>query len=91
MSSAVKEQFERDMQVAGFSEGTQKRYLSVANCFFKETWLHPEAVTERDLEEFFIALRARKVAGETFRGYRFALHFLFSNTMGRDWAFFKKN
>jgi len=91
MSNEIREQFVRDMQVAGFSEGTQTRYLSLVNGFFKETWLEPEAVTERSVQDFFIALRDKKVARETFRGHRFALQFLFSNTLRRDWEFFKKN
>jgi hypothetical protein len=31
------------------------------------------------------------VARETFRGHRYALQFLFVNSLGRDWALFKKN
>jgi hypothetical protein len=31
------------------------------------------------------------VAGQTFRVQRFALQFLFQNTLARDWPLFKKN
>ncbi|MCF6283751.1 MAG: phage integrase N-terminal SAM-like domain-containing protein [Candidatus Hydrogenedentes bacterium] len=91
MSNEIREQFVRDMQVAGFSEGTQTRYLSLVNGFFKEMWVEPGAVTERNVQDFFIFLRGKKVAKETFRGNRFALQFLFCNTLRRDWEFFKKN
>ena len=46
---------------------------------------------EKEVQGFLIALRDRDVARETFRGYRWALEFLFVNTLGRDWALFKKN
>lgn len=91
MSNEIKDQFVRDMQVAGLSPGTQRRYVSSVNGFFKSTWTSPEVATERDVQSFLIAQRDLGVAGETFRGYRYALQFLFGNTLGRDWPLFKKN
>jgi hypothetical protein len=61
------------------------------NGFLRTTWASPGSVTEREVQEFLIALRDRDVARETFRGYRFALQFLFADSMGRDWPLFKKN
>ena len=90
MSNGIREQFVRDMQVAGLSAGTQAQYLSSVDLFFKATWLSPEAVTEQDVQTFLIGLRDRDVARETFRGYRFALECLFGNTLGRDWPLFTK-
>ena len=91
MSNTIREQFERDMQVAGLSAGTQKRYLSCVNGFLKTSWVSPSSVTEQEVQDFLIGLREAGVARETFRGYRYALQFLFVNTLGRDWALFKKN
>ena len=91
MSNEIRSQFVRDMQVAGLAAGTQEQYLSSVNLFFKATWLSAEAVAEQDVQGFPIALRERDVARETFRGYRWALEFLFVNTLGRDWPLFKKN
>ncbi|RLE19329.1 MAG: hypothetical protein DRJ50_12280 [Actinobacteria bacterium] len=90
MSNEIREQFVRDMQVAGLAAGTQEKYLSSVDLFFKATWLSPEGVTEQDVQTFLIGLRKRDVARETFRGYRFALECLFANTLGRDWALFTK-
>jgi len=90
MRNDVREQFVRDMQVAGLSAGTQGQYLSSVDRFFKATWLWPEAVTEQDVQGFLIALRERDVARETFGGYRFALESLFRNTLGHDWPLFTK-
>lgn len=91
MSNEIRDQFVRDMQVAGLAPGTQEHYLSCVDRFFKATWLSPGAVTAKDVQTFLIGLRERDVARETFRGYRFALEFLFANTLGRDWPLFKKN
>ena len=90
MTNTIKEQFVVDMQVAGLVTGSQERYLGCVNAFFKETWLAPDAVTERDVQQFLVSLSDKDVAGETFRGYRFALAFFFGNTLQRDWALFKK-
>jgi hypothetical protein len=91
MLNAIRDQFVRDMQVAGLSSGTQEQYLSSVDLFFKATWVSPESAVEKDVQEFLISLRDRDVARETFRGYRYALEFLFANTLGRDWPLFKKN
>jgi hypothetical protein len=92
MTNGIRDQFVRDMQVAGLAAGTQEKYLSSVDQFFKAAWLSPESVTEEHVQTFLIGLRDRDVARETFRGYRFALECLFVNTLGRDWALFgKKN
>jgi len=91
MLNEIRDQFVRDMQVAGLSAGTQRRYMSSVNGFFKLMWLEPASVVERDVQNFLIAQRDLGVARETFRGYRYALQFLFVNTLGRDWPLFKKN
>ena len=91
MSNEIRDQFVRDMQVAGMAPGTQRRYVSSVNVFLKTTWASPESATERGVQSFLIAQRDAGVARETFRGYRFALQFLFVNTLGRDWPLFKKN
>lgn len=90
MTNTIKDQFVSDMQVAGLVAGSQERYLGCVNAFFRETWLAPDAATERDVQQFLISLRDKGVAGETFRGYRFALAFFFEQTMRRDWPLFKK-
>lgn len=90
MLNGIRDQFVRDMQVAGLSAGTQAQYLSSVDLFFKATWLSAEAVTEQDVQTFLIGLRERDVARETFRGYRFALECFFANTQGRAWPLFTK-
>jgi hypothetical protein len=90
-SNPLMAQFVRDMQVAGHGEGTQATYLGAVQQFIQATWTSPREATEVQLQSYLVGLRARDVAGETFRVQRFALQFLFQNTLGRDWALFKKN
>ena len=90
-SNPLMAQFVRDMQVAGHGEGTQHAYLDAIQRFIQSTWVAPAAATEADFQSWLIALRRRDVAGQTFRVQRFALQFLFQNTLAREWAIFKKN
>lgn len=90
-TNPLMEQFGRDMAVAGHSEGTQATYLGAVQQFILATWTSPEQATEAQLQSYLIALRQRDVAGQTFRVQRFALQFLFQNTLARDWPLFKKN
>ena len=90
-TNALMAQFVRDMAVAGHAEGTQATYLGAVQQFIQATWTSPEQATEAQLQSYLIALRQRDVAGETFRVQRFALQFLFQNTLARDWPLFKKN
>ena len=91
MNARIKEQFVRDMQVAGLAESTQETYVQAANGFFRDTWVGVEQATEQDVQYCLISMRKRDVARETFRVTRYALEFLFTNTLARDWPLFKKN
>ena len=90
-SNPLMAQFVSDMQVAGHGEGTQATYLGAVQQFIQATWTSPREATEAQLQTYLIGLRQRDVAGETFRVQRFALQFLFQNTLARDWPLFKKN
>lgn len=88
-SNPLMAQFVRDMQVAGHCEGTQHAYLDAVQRFIQVTWIPPIAATEEHFQTYLLTLRERDVASETFRVQRFALQFLFQNTLGHDWAIFK--
>jgi Phage integrase, N-terminal SAM-like domain len=86
----IRDQFIKDMQAGGLAEATQKRYVKNVDLFFKAIWCTPEEVTEAMVRDFFIEVRNRDVARETFRGYHYALKCFFVSTMRRDWALPKK-
>lgn len=86
----IREQFIKDMQVAGLADATQQRYLKNVDLFFKAVWRNPEEVTEAMVQDFIVSVRNRDVAKETFRGYHYALKFFFVNSLRRDWPLLKK-
>jgi hypothetical protein len=90
MTNKIREQFVRDMQVAGLAAKTQETYLYGADSFFRTSWIAAEAATETDVQNYLVSLRERDVAKGTFRVQRYALEFLFVNTLRREWPLFKK-
>lgn len=91
MEHPVRNQFREDLRLAGLAESSQASYLEAVDLFFKRTWLKPEDVTERDFAEYLKHLQDNAAAKGTFKVARFAVAFLFRNTMGRDWPIFKKS
>jgi hypothetical protein len=80
-----------DMRLAGLSEGTQRTYLGdicrLAG-FYKRS---PEQLSEAEVQAYLRhLLEVKKVARGTFQTARFAIEFLYGNTLGRDWALLKK-
>lgn len=91
MSSNLRDRMATDMELAGLSENTRAKYLRVADDFIRRTWLSPSEAKEEDLAEYLRFLIDKGAAGGTFKTARYGLQFLFQNTLGRDWALFKKN
>jgi hypothetical protein len=90
MLNKIKDQFVRDMQVAGLGTKTQETYLYAVGAFFRTSWVAAEAATETDVQDYLVSLRERDVAKGTFRVQRYALEFLFTNTLRREWPLFQK-
>jgi len=91
MSNKLKEQMVADMEMAGLSRGTQGEYLRAVEAFVRQTWLSPDKAKEADLAEYLRTIVSKGAAKGTFKSARYGLQFLFRNTLGRDWALFKKN
>lgn len=89
-SSEIRQQVMADMKMAGLSAGTQRAYLYAMDRFFRRTWLAPDQVTEKILGHYLNEVIDRGAAPGTLRPTRFALEFLFRNTLRRDWELFKK-
>ena len=86
----LKQKLRDDLQLAGLAESSRQTYLDAIDLFFKRTWLTPDAVTEQNLADYLRALQDGKVAAGTFKIARYALFFLFQNTLARPWPLFKK-
>ena len=89
-SSEIRQQVITDMKMAGLSGGTQEVYLGIMDRFFRKAWLAPEQVTEAMVRDYLNGEIARGVGHSSFKPTRFALQFLFENTLQRDWDLFKK-
>jgi hypothetical protein len=91
MSRELRERMVADMELAGLSKSTQAEYLRAVEAFVRQTWLSPAEAQEADLAEYLRSIVGKGVAKGTFKPARYGLQFLFQNTLGRDWALFKKN
>jgi hypothetical protein len=90
MSSSVKQQVIADLQMAGLAPGTQKEYLGHIVRFVNRTRILPQEASEAQVAEYLRGQIQRGLCQGTIRPLRFALQFLFQNTLGRDWRLFKK-
>lgn len=89
-ASSVKQQVIQDMQLAGLAPGTQKVYLETIVRFVRRTGLRPQDASEAQVAEYLREMVERGLSHGTILPTRYALQFIFSNTLGREWGLFKK-
>jgi len=81
----------RNMQLAGFTAGTQRAYLNGVRQLAKHYRIAPDRLTEKQVEDYVCYLcEVKKVAKGTFQGSFHAMRFLYVNTLNSDWALFTK-
>ena len=90
MSSSVKQQVIEDLRMAGLSPATQKAYLAIIVRFVNRTRIRPQDATEAQVAEYLRGLIQSGLCQGTIRPTRYALQFIFQNTLRRDWGLFKK-
>jgi len=90
MSKSVKQQVIEDMQMAGLAPSTQKIYLAIIVRFVNRTRIRPQDATEAQVAEYLRGLINQGKCQGTIQPIRAALQFVFQNTLGREWALFKK-
>lgn len=79
-------QFERDLQIRGYSPDTVKQYVCCVRNLIRHFMRQPDELTVNDINNFQLHLtKERKVAWSTFNIYLFALRFFFLNTLKMDW------
>jgi hypothetical protein len=90
--SPLRQRMIRDMGLAGFTPGTQKRYVAAVLALAKHYGgKRPELMTEEEVYRYILWLRDEQgVAQGTFKQAFAALKFLFFRTLDRDWALFSK-
>ncbi len=89
--TALRGKMIEDMRLAGLSERTQTIYVSGIRKlagFYKRS---PDLLSEEEVGGYLSRLiHTDHVAQGTFKTARFAIQFLYRNTLGREWALLKK-
>jgi len=75
-----------DMKLNGLSEGTQRAYVDALRNLAKHYRRSPALLGEDDLRQYFVYLEKEKcLARSTIRLHVFAIKFLYSKTLHRNW------
>ena len=89
--TALPQRMMEDMVLAGLSEGTQKRYLSVMTHLAKTYNRSPDRITEEEIRKHMLSLRdERGVALGTFKAHWHGIRFFYMRTLGVEWGLFLK-
>ena len=88
MSSSVKQQVIEDMKMAGLAPLTQKVYLDIIRRFVNRTRIRPQDATEAQVASYLRQQVERGLCQGSIRPLRYALQFIFLNTLGRQWDLF---
>src|SRR5215472_5918453 len=79
-----------DMKLAGLSAKTQEVYLQAVIALVKHYGNRsPDRLTEEEVRRYLLEVRERNARG-TFKARHYGIQFFYRNTLGKDWALFKK-
>src|SRR5258708_3037552 len=79
----------QDMKLAGFGSTTQGIYLEGVRCRAKHYNRWPELLAEEEVRRYLLDVRERNARG-SFKTSHYGIQFFYRNTLGQDWALFKK-
>lgn len=88
--NSLKKRFLQDMELAGLSEGSRKTYLDAVEQLVKFYWCSPDIITEQQIEEYLLEKQRNHASKGSFQTTRFAIRFLFAQTLNKDFHLFKK-
>ena len=81
----------QDMNLAGFTEGTQQNYIYAVRRLAGHYKTAPDRLTEKQVQDYVFYLREeKKIAKGTFQSYFNALKFFYVVTLNYDWPLFTK-
>lgn len=79
-----------DMKLAGLAAKTQEVYLQAVSALVKHYGNRsPEDLSEEEVRRYLLDVRERGARG-TFKTCHYGIQFFYRNTLGKDWALFKK-
>src|SRR5271163_3958278 len=79
-----------DMKLAGLAATTQEIYLQAVRSLAKHYHRSPELLAEEEVRRYLLDVRERNARG-SFKASHYGIQFFYRNTLGQDWALFKKN
>ena len=78
-----------DMKLAGLAAQTQEVYLQAVSALAKHYRRSPDRLTEEEVRRYLLDVRENGARG-TFKTCHYGIQFFYRNTLGEDWALFKK-
>ena len=78
-----------DMKLAGLAAKTQEVYLQAVTALAKHYMRSPDQLTEEEVRRYLLDVRENGARG-TFKTCHYGIQFFYRNTLGKDWALFKK-
>ena len=78
-----------DMKLAGLAPPTQEIYLQAVRSLAKHYKRSPELLAEEEVRRYLLGVRERYARG-SFKTCHYGIQFFYRNTLGQDWALFKK-
>lgn len=79
-----------DMKLVGLAAKTQEVYLKAVSALVKHYGNRsPEDLSEEEIRRYLLDVQEKGARG-TFKVYRYGIQFFYRNTLGKDWALFKK-
>src|SRR3981081_4205988 len=79
-----------DMKLAGLAATTQEIYLQAVRSLAKHYNRSPELLAEEEVRRYLLDVRERNARG-SFKTSHYGIQFFYRNTLGLDWALFKKD
>ena len=89
--SPLRQRMIRDMELAGYTQGTQQSYIGAVGKLQNHYTIRPDKLTEKQVQQYIFWLRdAKKVAQGTFQTNWAGIKFFYYHTLGVDWTLFTR-
>jgi site-specific recombinase XerD len=89
--SPLRQRMIRDMELAGYTQGTQQSYIGAIVKLQDHYTIRPDKLTEKQVQQYIFWLRdQKKVAKGTFQAKWAGIKFFYYHTLGVDWTLFTR-
>ena len=89
--SPLRQRMTSDMELAGYTQGTQQSYIGAVVKLQNHYTIRPDKLTEKQVQQYILYLRdEKKVAQGTFQTNWAGIKFFYYHTLGVDWTLFTR-